>query len=86
MLLRLGSPHIFSRFGTKDSFSSIIYVAIALSLQQGVCVFVAASIHYFYLAGFAWMLFEGVYLYLMVVKVFNTEVRMRLFYAVAWGE
>ena len=57
-----------------------------LSLQQGVCVFVAALIHYFYLAGFAWMLFEGVYLYLMVVKVYNTVVRMRLFYAVAWGE
>ena len=32
------------------------------------------------------MLFEGVYLYLMVVKVFNTVVGMRLFYAVAWGE
>ena len=31
------------------------------------------------------MLFEGVYLYLKLVKVFNTEVRMRLFLAVAWG-
>ena len=31
-------------------------------------------------------MFEGVYLYLMIVKVFNTVVRMRLFYAVAWGE
>ena len=55
-------------------------------LSQGVCVFVAAVIHFFYLAGFAWMLFEGVYLYLMVVKVFNTVIRMRLFYAVAWGK
>ncbi|CAH3193602.1 unnamed protein product [Porites evermanni] len=42
-------------------------------------------IHYFYLVGFAWMLFEGVYLYLMVVKVFNTVIRWRLFYGVAWG-
>ena len=32
------------------------------------------------------MLFEGIYLYLMVVKVFNTVVRMRLFYAFAWGK
>ena len=31
------------------------------------------------------MLFEGVYLYLMVVKVFNTEIRIRAFYSVAWG-
>ena len=31
------------------------------------------------------MLFEGVYLYMMVVKVFNTVVRMRLFYIISWG-
>lgn len=55
-------------------------------LSQGVCVFAAAVIHFFYLAGFAWMLFEGIYLYLMVVKVFNTVIRMRLFYAIAWGK
>ncbi|XP_068761358.1 adhesion G-protein coupled receptor D1-like [Montipora capricornis] len=53
--------------------------------QASLCVFIAAFIHYFYLVGFAWMLFEGVYLYLKVVKVFNTEVRMRLFFAVSWG-
>ena len=70
----------------KDSFSLIIYEVIPLSLQQGVCIFVATLIHYFYLAGFGWMLFEGVYLYLMLIKVFNTVVKMRLFYAVAWGE
>ena len=56
-----------------------------VSLQE-LCVFVAAMIHYFYLVGFAWMLFEGVYLYLMVVKVFNTVIRWRLFYGVAWGK
>ncbi|XP_068705482.1 adhesion G protein-coupled receptor E3-like isoform X1 [Montipora foliosa] len=53
--------------------------------EMVVCVFVAAVIHYFYLAGFAWMLFEGVYLYLLICKVFNTLIRMWLFYAVAWG-
>ena len=53
---------------------------------QGLCIFVAGLTHYFYLVAFAWMLFEGVYLYLMVVKVFNTEIKMRLFYAVAWGK
>ncbi|XP_067046870.1 adhesion G-protein coupled receptor G6-like isoform X1 [Acropora muricata] len=52
---------------------------------KGLCVFVAALIHYFYLVGFAWMFFEGVYLYLMVVKVFNTEIRLRAFYSAAWG-
>ncbi|XP_067046938.1 adhesion G protein-coupled receptor L3-like [Acropora muricata] len=52
---------------------------------KGLCIFVAALIHFFYLVGFAWMFFEGVYLYLMVVKVFNTEIRLRAFYSVAWG-
>ncbi|XP_067046941.1 adhesion G protein-coupled receptor L3-like isoform X2 [Acropora muricata] len=52
---------------------------------KGLCVLVAALIHYFYLVGFAWMFFEGVYLYLMVVKVFNNEIRLRAFYSVAWG-
>ena len=28
---------------------------------------------------------EGIYLYLMVVKVFNTIVKMKLFYAFSWG-
>ena len=31
------------------------------------------------------MLMEGIYLYLMVVKVFNTLVKMKLFYAFSWG-
>ena len=32
------------------------------------------------------MLMEGIYLHLMVVKVFNTIVKMKLFYAFSWGE
>ena len=64
----------------------VLFFFLYLFPIQGVCVFVAALIHYFYLAGFAWMMFEGIYLYLMVVKVYNTVVRMRLFFAVAWGE
>lgn len=43
-------------------------------------------IHYFYLVAFDWMLFEGVYLYLMVVKVFNTVVKMKIYYAFSWGK
>lgn len=49
------------------------------------CIVVAAVIHYFYMVGFSWMLFEGIYLYLLVCKVFNAFIRIRIFYAVAWG-
>ena len=61
-----------------DRFAFVVFL-------QAVCILVAVSIHYFYLAGFAWMLMEGIYLYLMVVKVFNTFVKLKLFYVFAWG-
>ncbi|CAH3182936.1 unnamed protein product [Porites lobata] len=79
---------------TQIRFNLVVAIAIAqITFLAGIdatevmelCLFVAAMIHYFYLVGFAWMLFEGVYLYLMVVKVFNTVIRLRLFYGVAWG-
>ena len=71
--------------GKKCAVMDNVMTVNPVSLQE-LCVFVAAMIHYFYLVGFAWMLFEGVYLYLMVVKVFNTVIRLRLFYGVAWGK
>ena len=54
-------------------------------LSQGACIFAAVSIHYFYLVGFAWMLIEGIYLYLKVVRVFNILVKMEIFYGFSWG-
>ncbi|XP_078384523.1 adhesion G protein-coupled receptor L3-like [Oculina patagonica] len=66
--------------------AQIIFLAgIDATSKQEACIFVAVSIHYFYLVGFAWMLMEGIYLYLMVVKVFNTLVKIKLFYAFSWG-
>ena len=52
---------------------------------QSVCILVAVLLHYFYLAAFGWMLVEGVFLYIMIVEVFNT-VNMRYFYFVGWGK
>lgn len=49
------------------------------------CVFVVVVIYYFYFVGFVWMLFEGVYLYLLICKVFNIFIWMWFFYVVVWG-
>ena len=38
------------------------------------CGFIAGFLHYFLLATFAWMLVEGIHVYLMLVKVFETGI------------
>ncbi|XP_071669665.1 adhesion G-protein coupled receptor G4 [Patagioenas fasciata] len=42
--------------------------------QPGLCITVAALLHYFLLAAFTWMCLESVHFYLALVKVFNVYV------------
>ncbi|NXT25109.1 AGRG4 protein, partial [Syrrhaptes paradoxus] len=42
--------------------------------QPGLCITVAALLHYFLLAAFTWMCLESVHFYLVLVKVFNVYV------------
>ncbi|XP_041484478.1 uncharacterized protein LOC121431071 isoform X2 [Lytechinus variegatus] len=50
------------------------------------CTIVAALLHYLYLAVFAWMLIEGIHLYLMLVKVFGSEGSKQIYYLIiGWG-
>ena len=46
----------------------------------------AAMIQYFLMAAFCWMLIEGIYLYLFVVKVYNVSNKMILCHGVSWGK
>jgi hypothetical protein len=55
---------------------------------QDSCLAVAMLAFFFYLCVFFWMLVEGVYIYLMVIKVFRGNVarRRKFAYLVGWGE
>ena len=62
-----------------------MWIWICPTLFQGVCVAVAAMIQYFIMAAFCWMLIEGVYLYMFVVKVYNVSSKMKICHGVSWG-
>ncbi|XP_076877322.1 adhesion G protein-coupled receptor G4a isoform X3 [Brachyhypopomus gauderio] len=53
----------------------------------GLCIAVAAVLHYFFLASFTWMALEAINMYLAFVKVFNVYVSYYIlkFCIVGWG-
>ncbi|XP_041052135.1 adhesion G-protein coupled receptor G2-like [Carcharodon carcharias] len=55
--------------------------------SQGLCISVAASLHYFLLTSFTWMCIEAIHMYFALVKVFNIYVRHYIlkFCLVGWG-
>ena len=55
-------------------------------ILQGACVAVAALIQYFLVAAFCWMLIEGIYLYLFVVKVYNVSNKVNICHGFSWGK
>ncbi|CAI5679646.1 unnamed protein product [Oreochromis niloticus] len=66
--------------------ADLIFLAgISKTEPVGGCRFVAAMLHFFFLAVFTWMLLEGVQLYRMVVLVFNATMRPLYLYAVGYG-
>uniref|UniRef100_A0A4W3J956 Probable G-protein coupled receptor 114 n=1 Tax=Callorhinchus milii TaxID=7868 RepID=A0A4W3J956_CALMI len=51
------------------------------------CKALAISLHYFFLSSFVWMGVEGFHLYLLIIKVFHTQINWYLLKAslIAWG-
>ena len=63
----------------------MIEQSIEMTKDFGVCVMVAAIMQYFLMAAFCWMLVEGIYLYLFVVKVYNINTKMHMYHVMSWG-
>ena len=64
--------------------SNILILTMVLTSLKGACVAVAALMQYFLMAAFCWMLVEGIYLYLLVVKVYNIDSKMTIYHVLSW--
>ncbi|XP_069801959.1 adhesion G protein-coupled receptor E5-like isoform X2 [Dendropsophus ebraccatus] len=63
----------------------IFLLGISATHNQVLCGIVAGLLHALYLCAFCWMSLEGLELYLMLVKVFNTHLKKRYLLAVGYG-
>ena len=52
---------------------------------QALCITAAVLTQYFLMAAFCWMLVEGIYFYLFIVKVYNISNRLIVYHVMAWG-
>ena len=52
---------------------------------QAICITAAVLTQYFLMAAFCWMLVEGIYFYLFIVKVYNISNRLIVYHIMAWG-
>ena len=73
--------------GLKDSLENNMknLKKLFFSLSQALCVLAAAFMQYFLMAAFCWMLVEGIYFFLFVVKVYNINAKMHMYHFISWG-
>ncbi|CAH3165293.1 unnamed protein product, partial [Pocillopora meandrina] len=70
--------------GSLGAGQVIFLAGINKSTITATCVAVAALMQYFFTAAFCWMMVEGIYLYLFIVKVYNIKNRMAIYHAFSW--
>nr|XP_058962438.1 adhesion G protein-coupled receptor L4-like isoform X4 [Pocillopora verrucosa] len=63
----------------------IFLAGVNATEHTAACIAVAALMQYFLTAAFCWMLVEGIYLYLFVVKVYNINTKMHMYHVISWG-
>ncbi|KFQ30673.1 G-protein coupled receptor 126, partial [Merops nubicus] len=81
---------ILMNLSTSLLFLNLIFLLdgwIASFDIDGLCIAVAALLHFFLLATFTWMGLEAVHMYIALVKVFNTYIRRYIlkFCIIGWG-
>ncbi|NXL86515.1 AGRG6 protein, partial [Alectura lathami] len=81
---------ILMNLSTALLFLNLIFLLdgwIASFDIDGLCIAVAALLHFFLLATFTWMGLEAIHMYIALVKVFNTYIRRYIlkFCIIGWG-
>ncbi|KAF2974460.1 hypothetical protein EK904_010020, partial [Melospiza melodia maxima] len=81
---------ILMNLSTALLFLNLIFLLdgwIASFDIDGLCIAVAALLHFFLLSTFTWMGLEAVHMYIALVKVFNTYIRRYIlkFCIIGWG-
>ena len=78
----LQRSHSWTKLETKKKW---IFWSFLSFLLQTACITSAVLMQYFLMAAFCWMLVEGIYLYLLVVKVYNISDKMYIYHVMSWG-
>nr|XP_016927882.1 diuretic hormone receptor [Drosophila suzukii]XP_036669507.1 diuretic hormone receptor [Drosophila suzukii] len=66
----------------------ILLLSVQISIRSGVgsCIALITLFHFFTLTNFFWMLVEGLYLYMLVVKTFSGDnLRFNIYASIGWG-
>ncbi|XP_020814831.1 diuretic hormone receptor [Drosophila serrata] len=66
----------------------ILLLSVQISIRSGLgsCIALITLFHFFTLTNFFWMLVEGLYLYMLVVKTFSGDnLRFNIYASIGWG-
>ncbi|XP_031569695.1 uncharacterized protein LOC116304162 isoform X2 [Actinia tenebrosa] len=63
----------------------ILLAGLESTKYKSLCTAVAVLLHYFFLCALAWMLVEGIQIYVAIVMVFQFERKRKYFYLIGWG-
>ncbi|EDW02682.1 diuretic hormone receptor [Drosophila grimshawi] len=71
-----------------SAFFWILLLSVQISIRSGLssCIALVTLFHFFTLTNFFWMLVEGLYLYMLVVKTFSGDnIRFNIYVSIGWG-
>ncbi|EDO39196.1 predicted protein, partial [Nematostella vectensis] len=73
---------------TAILFAQILFIVGATHREpQSLCLSVAVLLYFFYMSVFTWMLVEGIHIYCLVIRVFNSgRGRKKIYTVIGWGE